>query len=57
MEWREKSLHGQHPLVQDQPNVDEEAPNLRLCRDELFAETEGFVLAIQDKVIGTRNYQ
>ena len=57
MQWREKSLHGQHPLVQDQPNVDKKASNLWLRRGELFPETEGFVVAIQDKVIGTRNYQ
>ena len=50
MEWREKSLYGQHPLVQDQPNVDIETFNL--C-----PETEGCVVAIQDKVIGNRNYQ
>ena len=57
MEWRKKSLHGQHPLVQDQPNMDKEASNLRHRRGEKFPETEGFVVAIQDKVIWTRNYQ
>ena len=54
--WK-KSLHGQHPCVQDQPNVDKEASNSRFRRGELFPETEGFVVANQDKVIGTRKYQ
>ena len=57
MEWRKKSFYGQHPLVQDQPNLDKESSNLWPRRGKLFPETKGFVLAIQDKVIGTKNYQ
>ena len=57
VELREISLHGQHSLVQDQPNADKEASNSWLRRGELFPETEGFFVAIQDKVIGNRNYQ
>ena len=52
-----RSLHGQHLLVPDQSIVIKEASNLWLRRGELFPETEGFVVAIQDKVIGTRYYQ
>ena len=57
MEWRKQSLHGQYPLVQDQTNVNTEASNLWLCRCELFPETKTFIVAIQDKVIGSKNYQ
>ena len=57
MEWREEPLHGQQPLVQDQPKVDEEAFNLWRRRGVLFPETEGFIEAIQNKVIGTGDCQ
>ena len=55
MKWQEKSLHRYHPLVQDQPKLDKEASNLWFLRCELFPATKGFVVIIQDKVIGTRN--
>ena len=56
MGCREKSFHGQHLLVQGQQSVDKEAFNLWFLKGELFLETEGFVVAIQEKVIGTMNY-
>ena len=34
-----------------------EASNKRLTNADLFAETEGFLTSIQDKVILTRNYK
>jgi ribosomal protein L37E len=34
-----------------------EASNKWLTRTDLFAETEGFLTAIQDQVIPTRNYK
>jgi hypothetical protein len=38
-------------------NVDIEASNKWLTSADLFAETEGFLTAIQDQVILTRNYK
>ncbi|KAL0820165.1 hypothetical protein ABMA28_006098 [Loxostege sticticalis] len=56
-EWARKSLHGRHHHDLNQVNVDKTASNEWLSRGELFPETEGFMLAIQDQVIETRNYQ
>lgn len=56
-EWKQKSLHGRHWQDLQQPHVDREASNAWLQRGELFPETEGFMLAIQDQTIETRNYQ
>ncbi|XP_039759615.1 uncharacterized protein LOC120633471 [Pararge aegeria] len=56
-EWARKSLHGRHRHDLCQPNVDKAASNAWLSRGELFPETEGFMIAIQDQIIETRNYQ
>ncbi|KAL0859464.1 hypothetical protein ABMA27_010634 [Loxostege sticticalis] len=56
-EWARKSLHGRHRHDLCQPNVDKLASNAWLGRGELFPETEGFMIAIQDQIIETRNYQ
>ncbi|XP_050549514.1 uncharacterized protein LOC126910674 [Spodoptera frugiperda] len=55
--WARKSLHGRHRLDLQQPHVDMKASNAWLRRGELFPETEGFMIAIQDQVIDTANYQ
>ncbi|XP_064072076.1 uncharacterized protein LOC113393371 [Vanessa tameamea] len=55
--WRQKSLHGRHHHDLQQLYVDKAASNAWLRRGELFPETEAFMLAIQDQVIDTRNYQ
>nr|XP_049697160.1 uncharacterized protein LOC126054692 [Helicoverpa armigera] len=57
LEWTQKSLHGRHRLDLCQENVDKDASNTWLRRGELFPETEGFMIAIQDQVIETRNYR
>ncbi|KAL0810285.1 hypothetical protein ABMA28_010444 [Loxostege sticticalis] len=56
-DWARKSLHGRHRHDLCQPNVDKAASNAWLRRGELFPETEGFMIAIQDQIIETRNYQ
>lgn len=55
-EWRSKALHGRHPHDIDQSHVDKQASNAWLVAGELFSETEGFMVAIQDQVIHTKNY-
>ncbi|XP_045503596.1 uncharacterized protein LOC123700429 [Colias croceus] len=55
--WTTKSLHGRHRLDLTNPVVDKIASNAWLKRGELFPETEGFMLAIQDQVIDTKNYR
>ena len=56
-QWSQKALHGRHPYDLSQQYVDIEASNKWLTNADLFAETEGFLTAIQDQVILTRNYK
>lgn len=55
--WKQKVLHGRYPNELDQLHVDKEASYAWLTRSGLHPETEGFIIAIQDQVIGTRNYR
>ncbi len=55
--WSQKTLHGRHYHDLEQPHVDKTASNAWLSRGDLFPETEGFMLAIQDQIIKTRNYR
>lgn len=57
VQWKSKELHGAHPYQLDSDNVDRKASNAWLEKGELFGETEGFMIAIQDRVIATRNYR
>lgn len=56
IEWKKMALHGKHPQELCLPQVDKEASNTWLTKGDLYPETEGFVLAIQDQVIHTKNY-
>jgi hypothetical protein len=56
-QWSQKALHDRHPRDLSQQHVDMEASNKWLTSADLFAETEGFLTAIQDQVILTRNYK
>ena len=55
--WSQKALHGRHPCDFSQQYVDIETSNKWMKNADLFAETEGFLTAIQDQVIPTRNYK
>ncbi|CAK1589159.1 unnamed protein product [Parnassius mnemosyne] len=55
--WLQKTLHGRHRRDLMNTNVDKIASNMWLKRGELFPETEGFMLAIQDQTIHTLNYR
>ncbi|XP_045492418.1 uncharacterized protein LOC123691877 [Colias croceus] len=56
-DWRKKVLHGRHPHDLAQPHIDTIASNKWLKIGNLFPETEGFMIAIQDQIINTRNYR
>uniref|UniRef100_H3AA24 Reverse transcriptase domain-containing protein n=1 Tax=Latimeria chalumnae TaxID=7897 RepID=H3AA24_LATCH len=56
-EWSMKSLHGQFHATLQKDNIDVEASMTWLQKGTLFPETEGFILAIQDHVVATNNYQ
>ncbi|KAL0812006.1 hypothetical protein ABMA28_009402 [Loxostege sticticalis] len=55
--WRSKELHGRHLHDLEQPHIHSGASNKWLKVGALFPETEGFIIAIQDQVINTRNYK
>ncbi|CAD7002869.1 unnamed protein product [Ceratitis capitata] len=57
LQWKMKSIHGKYPYAIDQPEIDAKASNDWLCRPGIFSETEGFMCAIQDQVIATKNYK
>lgn len=54
--WKKKTLHGKHPHNITQPHIDQEASNTWLRRGNVYSETEGFMVAIQDQTINTRYY-
>jgi hypothetical protein len=53
----QKPLHGRYPHDLGQKHVDTEASSKWLTSADLFAETEGFLTAIQDQDILTKNYK
>lgn len=56
-EWGRKELHGRHIALLKQPHIDFLSSNSWLQYGNIFSETEGFMVAIQDQVIPTRNYK
>lgn len=56
-EWNRKTIHGRYPKLTTAPGTDKKSSFKWLTRKELYPETEGFIIAIQDRVIRTRNYE
>lgn len=54
--WKDKILHGTHQYHLSQEHIDKLASNMWLKTGNIYPETEGFMIAIQDRVIKTRNY-
>lgn len=55
--WKIKTLHGKFPSLISEPWVDRVASLEWLTQGQLYPETEGFVMAVQDRVMRTRNYE
>lgn len=55
--WREKVLHGKFPTSLMEDHVSKPLSLDWLKKGTLYPETEGFIIAIQDGVISTRNYE
>nr|CAI5839441.1 unnamed protein product [Callosobruchus analis] len=55
--WKAKTLHGKYPAELSQSHVDKNSSLMWLTSGYLYPETEGFITAIQDGVIRTRNYE
>lgn len=56
-QWSQKKLHGKHQNIMNNEEISKPDSYHWLHAGQLFPETEGFLLAIQDQVIATRNYQ
>jgi hypothetical protein len=54
---KQKSLHGRYFKELEQPEVNIQASHAWLKKSNIYPETEGFIFAIQDRVINTRNYK
>jgi hypothetical protein len=56
-QWREKPLHGRFAAELTKEYTDLKPSTEWLRTAGLFSETEGFVFAIQDQVVRTKNYE
>jgi hypothetical protein len=54
---KQKSLHGRYFKELEQPEIDIQASHAWLKKSNIHPETEGFIFAIQDRVINTKNYK
>jgi hypothetical protein len=54
---KQKSLHGRYFKELEQPEVNIQASHAWLKKSNIHPETAGFIFAIQDRVINTRNYK
>lgn len=55
--WIQKAIHGKHPNYVNNVNINKQLSYKFLTSGYLFPETEGFLMAIQDQVIATKNYR
>lgn len=55
--WKSKELHGRYIHTAYSEHIDTKATLQWLCNSNLFAETEGFMMAIQDQNVPTLNYK
>jgi hypothetical protein len=54
---KQKSLHGRYFKELEQPEINIQASHAWLKKSNIHPETQGFIFAIQDRVINTRNYK
>jgi hypothetical protein len=54
---KQKSLHGRYFKELEQPEINIQASHAWLKKSNIHPETEGFIFAIQDRVVNTRNYK
>jgi hypothetical protein len=54
---KQKSLYGRYFKELEQPEINIQASHAWLKKSNIHHETEGFIFAIQDRVINTRNYK
>jgi hypothetical protein len=54
---KQKSLHGRYFKELEQPEINIQASHAWLKKSNIHPETKGFIFAIEDRVINTRNYK
>jgi hypothetical protein len=54
---KQKSLHGRDFKELEQPEINIQSSHAWLKKSNIHPETEGFIFAIQDRVINTSNYK
>jgi hypothetical protein len=54
---KQKSLHGRYFKELEQPEINIQVSHAWLKKSNIHPETEGFIFAIQDRVMNTRNYK
>lgn len=55
--WKGKALHGKYPALLENQHIHKKASLSWLSSSNIFAETEGFIISIQDRVVATRYYR
>lgn len=56
-QWKGKALHGRYITKIEEDIIDTQASQAWLRYGNLFLETEGFIVAIQDQVLSTKSYR
>ncbi|XP_055842673.1 uncharacterized protein LOC129909623 [Episyrphus balteatus] len=56
-QWKAKAIHGKYPFQLNSVDIDKARSTEWLQKGQLFPETEGFIMAIQDGVVATRQYR
>jgi hypothetical protein len=54
---KQKSLHGRYFKELEQPEINIQASHAWLKQSNIYPEAKGFIFAIQNRVINTRNYK
>ena len=54
---KSKTLHGRYPTSLENEDIHRKESTAYLCHGNLFAETEGFISAIQHQIIPTKAYK
>ena len=55
--WKDKPVHGKYPICASDRDVNFSLTHQWLASPGLKSETEGFIIAVQDQSLPTRNFQ
>ena len=55
--WKDKPLHCKYPIRASDPDINSSLTHQWLASSGLKSETEGFIIAVQDRSLPKRNFQ